>query len=890
MVGVSLAITSVAVDIVQAEDTPARLPGLTLRVYEVGQDMHQVPRLVEGQSPNVNQPLHVIDLKDKDFGFDDFFYVEIDGYLRVDRPGRYGFHLSSDDGSLLMIDGKTVIDNNGLHPFEAVSANIELDAGQHEIEIRYFDNTGDAALRLEWTPPGVRNPGPIPADRFSSDDQVRVTSPGKKEIDEPGDAGRSPGDGMPVEGAHPGYDLVTLHPEDFNPQVGGLDFLSDGRLVLCTWDKVGGVYVLDGVLGPNVEPEQVSVKRIAAGLAEPLGLSVIQDPQTGKDRIFVLQKQELTELIDHNGDELIDEYLCVSDQWAVSPNFHEFAFGLIERGGKFYGTLAVAIDPGGATTRDQSPGRGTVLEIDRESGEVRIIASGLRTPNGIGFGPDDTIVVMDNQGAWRPASTLHVVREGDFLGHYMPNPTQDQPNAVNPVAPPAVWLPHGEIGKSPAEPVLITEGPYKGQMLHAEVTHGGIKRDFLEQIDGTWQGCVFRFSQGFEAGVNRIVFGPEGALYAGCIGTQGDWSHEGRRRGLQKLVPNGEAAFEMLAVRAMSNGYEIEFTQPLAEGVGWNPADYGVRQWWYEPTPTYGGSKRDQAVLSVRSASVSPDRRRVFLEVLGLKPGHVTHLRLNKSSIASEAGQPLWSTEAWYTLNVIPTGRTGVVIEPPAHALLPTGGGPHNVLTDDEKAKGWQLLFDGQTIDQWRGFRKDRTPAGWQVQDGAIARVGGGGDIITKDQFDDFELKLQWKIGEGGNSGIFTRVAEEVDGNPLGAVWETGPEMQVLDNDRHHDGRNPKTSAGAAYALYAAPRGITKPVGEWNDVHIIAGGSKITYKLNGVVTAEYDTASPEWAGLVAGSKFNGMPHFAKMSRGHIALQDHGDPVWYRNIMIKPAKE
>ena len=187
-----ITITSVAVDIVQAEDTPARLPGLTMRVYEVGQDMHQVPRLVEGQAPNINRPLHAIDLRDTDFGFSDFFYVEIDGYLRVDRPGRYTFHLSSDDGSLLMIDGETVIDHDGLHALETASANVNLDAGVHDIEIRYFENVADAALRLEWTPPGQRDPEPIPAALFSSDDQVRMTSPGKKKIGYAGDIGPVP--------------------------------------------------------------------------------------------------------------------------------------------------------------------------------------------------------------------------------------------------------------------------------------------------------------------------------------------------------------------------------------------------------------------------------------------------------------------------------------------------------------------------------------------------------------------------------------------------------------------------------------------------------------------------------------------------------------------------
>lgn len=209
-----------------------------------------------------------------------------------------------------------------------------------------------------------------------------------------------------------------------------------------------------------------------------------------------------------------------------------------------------------------------------------------------------------------------------------------------------------------------------------------------------------------------------------------------------------------------------------------------------------------------------------------------------------------------------------------------------NELTAKEKAAGWRLLFDGRTTNGWRGFRKKEFPAGWEVRDGCLTHVSGGGDIITVEQFENYELALEWKISPGGNSGIFYHV-QELDG--LNYVWETGPEMQVLDNAAHADGRNPLTSAGANYALHAPPRDSTAPVGEFNRVRIVCRGDHVEHWLNDVKCVEYDLGSPAWTKLVEGSKFKSMPNYGKFRKGHIALQDHGDLVWYRNVKIRPLK-
>ncbi len=153
---------------------------------------------------------------------------------------------------------------------------------------------------------------------------------------------------------------------------------------------------------------------------------------------------------------------------------------------------------------------------------------------------------------------------------------------------------------------------------------------------------------------------------------------------------------------------------------------------------------------------------------------------------------------------------------------------------------------------------------------------------MTVDQFGDFELRLEWRISKNGNSGIMFRVTGEGD-----EPWWTGPEMQVLDNGGHPDGKDPLTSAGSNYALHAPVSDVTRPVGEWNDVRIVVKDAHVEHWLNGVKVVEYELWSPDWESRVRSTKFASNPQYGRARSGHIVLQDHGDAVWYRNIRIKP---
>ena len=209
-----------------------------------------------------------------------------------------------------------------------------------------------------------------------------------------------------------------------------------------------------------------------------------------------------------------------------------------------------------------------------------------------------------------------------------------------------------------------------------------------------------------------------------------------------------------------------------------------------------------------------------------------------------------------------------------------------NTLTAAEKADGWRLLFDGQTTAGWRGYRKDTCPPGWKVVDGALTRVADAGDIITVEKFQNFDLKFDWKISKNGNSGVFYHVAEGPD---LDYVFRTGPEYQLLDNERHPDakaGKNGNRTAGSDYDLYPPSVNVTKPAGEWNESRIVIKGSHVEHWMNGKKLLEYELWTDAWKAQVADSKFKAWPDYGLAKSGHIVLQEHEAEIAFRNIKIK----
>ncbi len=217
---------------------------------------------------------------------------------------------------------------------------------------------------------------------------------------------------------------------------------------------------------------------------------------------------------------------------------------------------------------------------------------------------------------------------------------------------------------------------------------------------------------------------------------------------------------------------------------------------------------------------------------------------------------------------------------------------PHAVLSAVPSAardSAWTVLFDGTPASlaaNWRGYRRTDIPANWHVENGVLALTTGGdsaahGDLVTREEYGDFDLEYEWRITPGGNSGVLYRVAETEP-----TTWQTGPEMQVLDDARHADGKLPSHRAGALYDLVAPPPGVTRPVGEFNRARIVMRGTHVRQYLNGRLTADLDFTSPRARALIAAGKWNAYPRYASQRSGHLALQDHGDAVAFRNIRVR----
>ena len=196
---------------------------------------------------------------------------------------------------------------------------------------------------------------------------------------------------------------------------------------------------------------------------------------------------------------------------------------------------------------------------------------------------------------------------------------------------------------------------------------------------------------------------------------------------------------------------------------------------------------------------------------------------------------------------------------------------------DDEEV----VLFDGTDLEQWRGYKEEEIGEGWVVDDGILKFKGSGGDIITKQKFENFEFSFEWLVTEGANSGIMYMV-----GMGDNAPYFSGPEYQILDNEKHNDGKSSKTSAAALYGLYEAKDAEVKPVGEWNTGKIVINDGQIQHFLNGTKVVDVELGSDDWKEQVNNSKFKDWEKFGVNKEGHLCLQDHGNEVWFRNLKVK----
>ncbi|XAL98078.1 DUF1080 domain-containing protein [Phycisphaeraceae bacterium D3-23] len=841
----------------QDREGPQLEPGIAVRIYDVGVDMSELPTLLDDQLPNAHEVRGTINYGNDDFaGHENRFLLHADGVLRITRAGDYTFRLISDDGAVLTIDGDVVINHDGIHPPTPKDASVELAAGDHALSIRMFEQAGGQELRLHWRSPGAEGFTPVPANAlFTEVLDDRPTAEGRKRVRVNGVAVR-PGTGAPLDRVHPSWQIENLMPDGLDLRCGAIAILPAGHLAVTEFtpanngvfrDRFNGrVLILKDIVGnDNVDTANIEVVTIDEALHDPCG-ALWHD-----GALYVCDREALYKYTDEDGDGVPEKRTTFASGW-ISDNYHHFTFGIIHHDGYFYLALSTSIYFNNQIQSDNVRGRiaglngpnpatrGCMVKIDDTTGDVTYTAGGFRTPNGVGVGPEGILLVSDNQGAWNPANSLYHVRPGHFYGHYNnTNATSDffpdggvpSLHSEHDPTPPAVYLPQGECSNSPTNPIMIDDGPFAGQMLLGELTGGGIRRVQLEQVNGTWQGAVFRHSQGFTAGNQRILWGPDGCLYAAQMGSGGNWSWRGRQFGLQRLRPTGETAFEIHSVSATYDGFVVRFTEPVAQEQLEDASNYMLKMWAYNPTENYGGPKVGQQTLRVESAAASDDRLSVRLVVRGVLANHVVHLQ---TPVTSDPGDDLWSGEAWYTFHQRP-------------------------LPDDDRT---QSLFDGETLDGWHA----RPGGEWTVEDGVIvgrstADESRHGLLVSDATYTDFVVEFDYQVLEG-DSGFYFRSEERDD-----AVGIAGFQVEV---DNVEPGGLYETS-GRAWVIKPTPEEALRwqRPGEWNHVRLYCDNSIVKVEVNGIVTASL--VDPDGR-----------------TEGHFALQLHGGQdmhVRYRDIRI-----
>ncbi|MXX96052.1 MAG: auracyanin family protein [Rhodothermaceae bacterium] len=469
------------------------------------------------------------------------------------------------------------------------------------------------------------------------------------------------------------YRMVRVPiPQDIMLEVGGMSFTPDGRLGVAT--RRGEVWLIDNpVMAGTSSPHY---QRFAYGLHEPLGLA------WHDGSFYTSQRSELTRLVDANGDAVADQYETVYS-WPLEGNYHEYSYGpLIQKDGSMVVMLNLGWIGYGAS---QSKWRGWTLSID-PNGEMTPIATGMRSPAGMGMNVAGDLFYAENQGDWVGSGYITHVEMGDFVG----NPAglrwtseEDSPLSLKPdeipdtgqplfevakeidaFKPPAVWFPHTILGISTSDIVPDTTdgkfGPFAGQLFVGDQGHSKITRVFLEKVQGIYQGAAIPFREGFASGVLRMAWDPEGGMMVGQ--TSRGWGATGKEPyALERLVWTGKIPFEMHSVRAMPDGFLITLTKP-ADGPSAAILDnYSVESFTYKYHSNYGSPPINITTHQVKAALVSEDRLEIRLVLDGLREGYI--YSINAEGLHSGNGDPLLHSTAFYTMNRLPEGAS-LQIEP----------------------------------------------------------------------------------------------------------------------------------------------------------------------------------------------------------------------------------
>jgi hypothetical protein len=476
------------------------------------------------------------------------------------------------------------------------------------------------------------------------------------------------------------YKITTFEtPKETAMEVGSIDLLPDGRLVMGT--RRGEIWVVSGA--GSSDPSAVSYKLFASGLHEVLGIAY-----NPKDKnIYATTRYEVTRLKDVDGDGRADVFDNVSDAWGVSGDYHEYAIGSrFDKAGDLWVTLCLT-----GSFSSAAPFRGWAVRI-KPDGTMVPTCSGIRSPGGIGFDADGEVYYADNQGPWHGSCTLQHLVPGSFQGHpggnawyelapnMGPRPIDPSPEAfqaegkrnqtreggdpgrlvkererIKELLPPAVYLVHGKIGNSASAILCDTSagkfGPFMNQLFIADQSHSNLSRVFLETVNGIKQGVVFPFRLGFASGLIGGRMDGEGRIFTG--GSDRGWGARGGKPFcFEKCEWTGKTPFEVHEMRAKPDGFELTFTQPVDVKTAADLKSYSMREFTYAYREAYGGDEIDEILPKITVAEVAADGKSVRLIISPLTKGHIHELHLD--GVKNTAGNPLLHKVGYYTLNEIP--------------------------------------------------------------------------------------------------------------------------------------------------------------------------------------------------------------------------------------------
>lgn len=458
----------------------------------------------------------------------------------------------------------------------------------------------------------------------------------------------------------PAYTIQPIPtPEGVSFEASALETLPDGRIAAAT--RMGEVWLIDGLY--ENDPASITFKKIAEALHEPLGLLY------GDGGLYLVQRPELTHLVDTDGDDLIDAYNTVTSDWGITGNYHEYAYGPVpDKDGALWVTLNIGM--GKANYPEQDAWRGWGIKVYPD-GHIEPQCAGMRSPAGVGANLEGDVFFTDQQGNWIPAGSLHHLRKGAFYGHVdslkhcaLPGAPFAKPEKIPSGIPlpqakaefpmlslPAVWFPYKKVGMSTTDILAVESddqiGPFKGQLLVGDFTTAAISRVFLEKINGEYQGACFNFLDHFQSAVLRMTWGKDGSLIVGE--SNRGWNSVGTASfGMDRVTWNGKTPFEIQEMRLETDGFTLRFTQPVDPATATEPTSYTMSSYTLLYHANYGSPEVDPQPHTIQSATVSND---------GLEVRLVTDIRqfyiheLHAEGLRSKDGMELDHSDGYYTVN-----------------------------------------------------------------------------------------------------------------------------------------------------------------------------------------------------------------------------------------------